>query len=196
MSSSPARWFSDSSTPCRIFSASRPRCRCPASRPRVKVDYGICSRRVEAALKAGGIVNQGTGLDSNSVKVRFADTDTQLKAKDVLSQSLNPERDDPAYVVALNLLSSSPNWLTAIDALPDVPGPGPARRRALPAAGGHERGADQAAGEPDRGHPRRAARQERALSGISREGNAILLSFRDADTRAKARKVLEDNQPT
>ena len=63
---------------------------------------------MEAALKAANIANQGTFLDPNSVKVRFADTDTQLKAKDVLSQSLNPERDDPSYVVALNLLSRSP----------------------------------------------------------------------------------------
>ncbi len=128
----------------------------------VKVDSDLLAR-VEAALKAASIVNQGTFLDSNSVKVRFADTDTQLKAKDVLSQSLNPERDDPSYVVALNLLSSSPKWLTAIHALPMYLGLDLRGGVHFTAAGGHEGGADQAAGEPDRGHPRRAARQEPAL---------------------------------
>ena len=83
----------------------------------VKVDSALLAQ-VETALKAAKIDPQGTFLDPNSVKVRFADTDTQLKAKDVLNQSLNPERDNPSYIVALNLLSSSPNWLTAIHALP------------------------------------------------------------------------------
>ena len=45
--------------------------------------------------------------------MRFADTDTQLKAKEVVQNA--PGRD---YVVALNLLSRSPRWLTAIGALP------------------------------------------------------------------------------
>src|SRR5450756_3002711 len=73
----------------------------------VKVDSALLAR-VEEALKAANIVSQGTFIDPNSVKVRLADTDTQLKARDILSQSLNPERDNPSYIVALNLLSSSP----------------------------------------------------------------------------------------
>src|SRR5262249_28468439 len=48
------------------------------------------------------------------VKARFADTDTQLKAKDALEAQFN--KDD--YVVALNLLSNSPAWLSSIGALP------------------------------------------------------------------------------
>ena len=47
------------------------------------------------------------------IKVRFADTDTQLKAKDALQAKLGDN-----YIVALNLLSASPRWLTAIGALP------------------------------------------------------------------------------
>ena len=73
----------------------------------VKVDSALLAR-VEEALKAANVVSQGTFLDPNSVKVRLADTDTQLKAKDILSQSLNPDRDNHSYIVALNLLSSSP----------------------------------------------------------------------------------------
>ena len=83
----------------------------------VKVDSALLAR-VEEALKTANIVSQGTFIDPHSVKVRLADTDTQLKAKDILSQSLNPDRENPSYIVALNLLSSSPTWLTAIHALP------------------------------------------------------------------------------
>ena len=36
----------------------------------------------------------------------------------MLGQTLNPERDNPSYVVALNLLPASPNWLAAISATP------------------------------------------------------------------------------
>jgi preprotein translocase subunit SecD len=161
----------------------------------VKVDSDLLAR-VQASLKAANVLSQGTFLDANSVKVRFADTDTQLKAKDVLSQSLNPERDDPSYVVALNLLSSSPTWLTAIHALPMYLG--------LDLRGGvhFTLQVDMKAALTKRlenltGDIRVELRDKNLrYSGISREGNAILLSFRDADTRANARKVLEDNSRT
>ena len=56
---------------------------------------------------------RGAALDPTGIKVRFADPDTQLKAKDVLQAKLGDN-----YIVALNLLSSSPHWLAAIGALP------------------------------------------------------------------------------
>ena len=54
--------------------------------------------------------------DANGVKVRLKDTDTQLKAKDLLEKQFNPDAQDPQYVVALNLLSASPKWLTGMHA--------------------------------------------------------------------------------
>jgi len=50
--------------------------------------------------------------------VRFETTDVQLRAKDIIERALNPNPDDPSYTVALNLLSASPSWLTAIGANP------------------------------------------------------------------------------
>jgi len=41
-----------------------------------------------------------------------------LKARDFLQSRLNPDESDPDYIVALNLLSRSPDWLTNINALP------------------------------------------------------------------------------
>ncbi|MGH8756718.1 MAG: protein translocase subunit SecD, partial [Burkholderiales bacterium] len=78
----------------------------------LKVDTGLL-QRVESALAKANISSQGVFLDVNSIKVRFTDTDTQLKAKDILQSQLG---DD--YVIALNLLSSSPQWLSNIGALP------------------------------------------------------------------------------
>ena len=83
----------------------------------LKVDLKTLER-AETTLKAAGIENNGIFLDVNGVKVRLADTDTQLKAKDILEKQFNPDASDPQYVVALNLLSSSPQWLTNLHALP------------------------------------------------------------------------------
>ena len=74
--------------------------------------------RVEDALKASGIAADLISLDGTSLKVRLADTDTQIKAKDVIQKALNPDTGNPAYVVALHLLSRSPAWLRSVNAAP------------------------------------------------------------------------------
>src|SRR6266705_2941857 len=74
--------------------------------------------RVEEALKKAGIAPTGTILDPNSVRVRLVDPDTQLRAKDVIERTLNPDPANPSYTVALNLLPNSPRWLAAVNALP------------------------------------------------------------------------------
>ncbi|HEX6016764.1 MAG TPA: protein translocase subunit SecD, partial [Burkholderiaceae bacterium] len=83
----------------------------------LKLDAGIV-RRIEAALGAAGIKADFVQFEGGSVKARFADTDTQLKAKDAIAKALNPDPSDPSYIVALNLLSRSPEWLTRLHALP------------------------------------------------------------------------------
>ena len=70
-------------------------------------------QRVEATLNRANVATDGLFLEEGSVKVRFDDTDTQIKAKDLLESSLGEE-----YMVALNLLPNSPQWLTSLGALP------------------------------------------------------------------------------
>ena len=82
-----------------------------------KVDAATVAR-VERALKDAGLTAEQVSLDGNSVRARFAGTDTQLKAKDAIQKALIPNPAEPAYVVALNLLSRSPAWLTALNAQP------------------------------------------------------------------------------
>ncbi|HYR06091.1 MAG TPA: protein translocase subunit SecD, partial [Gallionella sp.] len=81
-------------------------------RASLKADAALLER-VEKTLKAVSLNPEMVALDGNSVKARFADTDSQLKAKDLLVARLG---DD--YMVALNLLSRSPQWLASLNALP------------------------------------------------------------------------------
>ena len=86
-----------------------------------KVDENLM-QRIEAALQTHQLhANQLTldvGGKNPSVRVRLSDTDTQLRVKDLLQNTLNPNAEDPAYIVALNLLPASPQWLTDLHALP------------------------------------------------------------------------------
>ena len=88
-----------------------------SARATVKVDAAL-QAKVEETLKTAGIATTGMFLDLSSIKVRLADTETQGKAKDAIERALVPDADNPSYTVAFNLLSNSPNWLTAIRALP------------------------------------------------------------------------------
>ncbi|TDR30895.1 protein translocase subunit SecD [Hydromonas duriensis] len=92
-----------------------------ASKSTVKVTSQMQSM-IEQTLAAQNISNTGVYFSQNgsvgSFRIRFKDTDTQLKAKEVLNAALNPNSDDPQYIVALNLMSNSPNWLSALGARP------------------------------------------------------------------------------
>ncbi len=70
-----------------------------------KLDSALLGQ-VEAVFKKENITYDGVYLDDRGVKARFANTDTQIKAKDVLEANLGKD-----YTVALNLLSRSPDWL-------------------------------------------------------------------------------------
>ena len=87
----------------------------------VRLDSGTLAR-VEDALQSAQIHTDEITFDNSTmnanIRVRVADTDTQLRVKDLLSHTLNADPEDPQYVVALNLQSASPRWLTALHALP------------------------------------------------------------------------------
>jgi preprotein translocase subunit SecD len=152
----------------------------------VKVDSALLGK-VESALKSAGVSYTAALLDPNSVRVRFADTDTQLKAKDLIDKAANPDPSNPSYIVALNLLSSSPNWLTAIGALPMYLG--------LDLRGGVHfllqvdmEGALTKRLESLAGDLRTQLREKRIRhGGIRREGQTLRMRFRDAQERDRAR---------
>ena len=83
----------------------------------LKLDTSTAAR-VEQLLRQAGVVPDFVQFDGASVRARFADTDTQKRAKDAISEALNPDPKDPSYIVALNLVSRSPQWLANLRALP------------------------------------------------------------------------------
>ena len=99
------------------FYGEAPAVQVSSAKPTAPVDTATL-QRVEQVLSQAGITAEQITLDSGSIRARFTDTDTQLRARDLIQNSLVPQADDPAYVVALNLLSRSPEWLTAIGAHP------------------------------------------------------------------------------
>ncbi len=159
----------------------------------IKIDERT-RERVANTLQSAAIADSGIFLDSNGVKVRLATTDQQLQAKDVLEKQFNPDPGDPQYVVALNLLSSSPRWLTSLRALPmylglDLRG-GVHFLLQVDMKGAVTKRLDALGGDL------RSLLRDRNIrhAGISREGERMVIRFRDGETRNKARIVLEDNQ--
>jgi preprotein translocase subunit SecD len=103
------------------FYGEAPAVQVSSAKPTVKVDLATQSR-VEKILTDADISNTGIFFESagnvGSIKIRFNNTDIQLRARDLLQQKLNVDQNDPNYTVALNLLSNTPSWLNAINALP------------------------------------------------------------------------------
>jgi preprotein translocase subunit SecD len=86
-----------------------------------KVDENTL-RQVESLLQREQIPYTGAYYSVNNsignVRVRFESPDIQLRAKDTIEKALINNPEEPEYTVALNLLSDSPDWLTAINARP------------------------------------------------------------------------------
>jgi preprotein translocase subunit SecD len=157
------------------------------SSAKAKIDTAVLAT-IEDALKAANIPYRGAVLDPTGIKVRFADPDTQLKAKDVLQAKLGEN-----YIVALNLLSSSPQWLASIGALPMYLG--------LDLRGGVHfllqvdmKAALDKAADSRAADIRSLLRKERIqYAGIAREGTNVVMRFRDEAERTKARVAIEKN---
>ena len=165
-----------------------------SSRSAVKVDSTTVTR-IDAALKAAGITPDAVELDAGSVKARFSSTDTQLKAKDAIQKALAPDAGDSPYIVALNLLSRSPKWLTALNAAPMYLG--------LDLRGGVHfmlevdmQAALTKKAESLAGDLRSTLREKNIRhSGVTRTGQAIEIKFRDSQTVAAARNLIQEQFP-
>jgi preprotein translocase subunit SecD len=142
--------------------------------------------RVEEALAKEGVQSRGVLLEAKNLKVRFADPDTQLKAKDIIQKTLGED-----YVVALNLLSNAPDWMRSINALPMYLG--------LDLRGGVHfllqvdmNGALSKAADRYVGDVRQLLRDKDVrYGGVTRDGQSVQVRFRDAESRAKALAVIE-----
>ena len=161
-------------------------------RSTVVVDAGV-QQRVSDALTAAQLTPDVTTLENSQLMVRFATPDQQLKARDVIERTLNPDATDPSYVAALNLVSRSPQWLTSLHAKPMYLG--------LDLRGGVHfmlqvdmqtalnKRLDSFASDI------RTLMRDKQLryTDVARNGDSIEASFADAATAEQARNVIQDN---
>lgn len=161
------------------------------ARSSLKVDSDL-EKRVLDILAAAKIENTGVVRDQASLRVRVKDIDTQQKARESVDRALNPDPKNPSYVVALNLLSASPKWLTAINALPMYLG--------LDLRGGVHfllqvdmQGAVSKQIDATAGDLRTLLRQKKVgHGGVTREGDKLALRLRSDADRKQAQNVIRD----
>ena len=166
----------------------------------VKVDEQVL-HRVERALQEAKLDPNGIffeqGAQQNTVRVRFEPTqgEQQLLAREVIEKALNPDKADPAYIVAPNLVPNTPSWLLSLRALPMYLG--------LDLRGGVHfllqvdmHSAIEKRSEATAADLRTQMRDKRIRhAGISRVGNTIEIRFNDAQERARAFDMLRQTQP-
>jgi len=180
------------------FFGEAPAVQVSSAKPTIKVDLAT-QARVEKILNDDSISNTGMFFEATghvgSIKIRFNNTDIQLRARDLLQQKLNTDQTDPNYTVALNLLSNTPGWLNAINALPMPLG--------LDLRGGvyfllqvDMKGAVQKKVTSLAGDIRSQLRDKSIRhQGIDRSPDSISINFGSTDEAEQARTILNSSQP-
>ncbi|MDR0214777.1 MAG: protein translocase subunit SecD [Comamonas sp.] len=176
------------------FFGEAPAVQVSSAKSTVKVDNAVL-QKVESALSAASLKPDSLSLEGTSVRARFNTPDEQLKAKDIIQKSLISDPSDPAYIVALNLVSRSPDWLTAVGAKPmylglDLRG-GVHFMLQVDMAAALTKKAESYASDL------RTTMRDKNIrhGGISRDGNNINIRVRDEATQTAARNLIADQFP-
>jgi len=146
--------------------------------------------QLEATLKQANIPFEASQVDDNAVRFRFADTDTQFKARSAIADKVGQ-----GYVVALALLPNTPAWLGAIGAKPMYLG--------LDLRGGvhfllqvNMKMVMDKAVDRYNGEIRSLLRDKKVYySGIAREGDRVVVRFKESALREQAVKAISDQIP-
>ena len=180
------------------FFGESPAVQVSSAKATLKIDPATLDR-VQNILQQAGIPNTGASFELNgtvgTVRFRFPSTDIQLKARDLIEKTLNPNPAEPSYTVALNLLPASPAWLSAIGANPMYLG--------LDLRGGVHfllqvdmQGALTSRYDALVTDLRGALRDQRIEStGIERDGMSVVLSFNNAAARDRAVSAIRTRNP-
>ncbi len=154
-----------------------------------KVDEAM-KTAIEDTLKAASIPVAASEIDKDALRLQFADTDTQLKARDVVQAKAGPN-----YVVALNLMPNTPHWMQVLGAKPMYLG--------LDLRGGVHfllqvdmKAAANKSVERYLGDARSLLREKKIYyAGLARDGDRIVVRFREPEQRAAALKAITDQMP-
>tara|TARA_E500000331_G_scaffold135568_1_gene132391 strand:+ start:351 stop:2219 length:1869 start_codon:yes stop_codon:yes gene_type:complete len=164
----------------------------------IKINSKIVDE-VQVALAKKNIEHDPIKFENNisggTIKIRFNSTETQLKAKEIIEETINPSKRDPSFVVALNLVSSVPTWLSNLKALPMYLG--------LDLRGGvyfmlevDMKSATISKLENLKTDSRSILRKERIRhSGISRKENNIFIKSSDSSVAENIKKTLDLSIP-
>ncbi|KAF1029070.1 MAG: Protein translocase subunit SecD [Burkholderia plantarii] len=175
------------------FYGEAPAVQASSGKATVKLDSGTLDA-VESALRTAQITPDDVTFENTTnnanIRVRLKDTDTQLRVKDLLQKALNSDPSDPQYVVALNLQSASPHWLTALHALPmylglDLRG-GVHFLLQVDMAGALNKKLDSDATDA------RSQLRDKGIrdGGVDRVDQQVVANFGDQDTAEQARRFL------
>ncbi|NIR85334.1 MAG: protein translocase subunit SecD, partial [Gammaproteobacteria bacterium] len=147
--------------------------------------------RAQRALADAQLPARSASLDERSIKLRFEDTEQQLRARDVLQRELGDQ-----FTVALSLLPATPHWLERLGAAPMYLG--------LDLRGGVHflmevdlESAVRRAEERYVDDLRSTLRTERVRYASIRRpvSGGVEIKLRDANQRAEARQVIERELP-
>jgi len=163
----------------------------------VKVTPALVAQ-VETLLKQANIKTDGVSLDGAglhaSVRARFADTDSQFKGRLALEKGLNADPNDPTYIVTVNLVRNTPQWMQSVGALPMYLG--------LDLRGGVHflMQVDTQAALTKRMQGTQAAiksqlRDKNVRAVVDRAGNSVVVKFRDDASRQQGKNIIQDQQP-
>jgi preprotein translocase subunit SecD len=151
----------------------------------------ILEGRVVGGLKSLGLEPIRVERSGRNLLLRFADEDTQLKAREQIARDLGSQ-----YVVALNLAPATPGWLDSLGVLPMYLG--------LDLRGGVHflmqvdmDGAVRQAEQRYAADMRQMLREEKIrYAGITRrDQGGVLLGFRDSDTRQRGYDMIRGQLP-
>jgi len=158
----------------------------------VRIDNATLTR-IEQALTERQISAQSLVLQEQTIQALFDSAETQLQARDAIDRALNPDPAQPTHVAALNLVPQTPRWLQQLNAQPmylglDLRG-GVHFLMQVDMPGALEQRAESLARDL-----RTTLREQNIRhTGISREGLAVTLRFRDEAALEAALPTLRQN---
>jgi len=152
--------------------------------------------QVQELLKAASITPDYVTLEGTSVHARFATTDLQIHARDVINAGLNAgaDKDSPPYSVSLNLVPRAPRWMASLHALPmylglDLRG-GVHFLLQVDLKAALDKKTDSLVTDT-----RTLLREKQLRTAVSRDGNAVSMTFHDPAVATQAVNALTDGFP-
>ena len=145
---------------------------------------------VAEALKAANIQHNGMFIADGSLRVRLPNEELQSKARDVIEQKLGDN-----YIIALNLIANTPDWMTKLGANPmflglDLRG-GVHFTMRVDMHAAVDKTFDRISGDF-----RRQLRKDKIRTGnMRRSGDTLIVPFQDAATLQVALSKLKEIAP-